>query len=79
MYTLAHTPSTHFKKVDLTVRVVVILQSIEGVVMSVTVDSTDSWTWWIATIEVATMTHTEETGRCTREKQEEGRGKTTQY
>ena len=37
--------STHFKQVGLTVRVVVILKAIEGVVVSVAVDGTHSWTW----------------------------------
>lgn len=54
---------THFKQVDLTVRVVVILKAIEGVVVSVAVDSTHSWTWRVAAVKIATVTHTEETDR----------------
>lgn len=38
------TEPTHFNQVDLTVRFVVILKAIEGVVVSVAVDSTHSWT-----------------------------------
>lgn len=37
--------STHFKQVDLTVRVVVVLKAIEGVVVSVAVDGTHGRTW----------------------------------
>lgn len=40
----AHTESTHFEQIDLTVRVVVVLEAVKGVVVSVAVDGAHSWT-----------------------------------
>lgn len=49
----------HFEQIDLTVRVVVILQAVERVVVSVTVDGAHSWTWGVAAVEISAMTHAE--------------------
>lgn len=36
---------------------VVILQAVKRVVVSVTVDRAHGWTWGVAAVEIATMTH----------------------
>lgn len=57
------TDSTHFKQVDLTVRVVVVLEAVKGVVVSVAVHSAHSWTRIVAAVKKSTMTNTDKTGR----------------
>lgn len=49
----------HFEQIDLTVCVVVILQAVERVVVSVTVDGAHGRTWGVAAVEVSAMTHAE--------------------
>lgn len=61
-YTHAQTDSTHFKQVDLTVRVVVVLEAVEGVVVSVAVHRAHRWTRIVAAVKKTTMANTEKTG-----------------
>lgn len=57
LHTHTHSESTHFEQIDLTVRVVVVLKAIKGVVVSVAVDGTHSWTRRVAAVKIATVTH----------------------
>jgi len=52
----------------LTVRMVVVLKAVKGVVVSVAVNRAYSWTWGVAAVKVATVAHTE-MGRCRADKQ----------
>lgn len=50
---------------------VVILQAVKRVVVSVAVDRAHGWTWGVAAVEIATMTHTGEVNnRASAEKDE---------
>lgn len=65
LYKSTQTDSTHFEQVDLTVRVVVVLEAIKGVVVPVAVNSTHSWTRRVAAVKIATVTHTKGMDRWT--------------
>lgn len=61
----------------MTVGVVIILETIKGVVVSVAIDSTHSWTRRVAAVKIATVANTEEMERWMHmEKKRENRGGT---
>lgn len=60
MHFYMQTDSTHFKQVDLTVGVVVVLEAVEGVVVPVAVNGAHSWTGVVAAVKKPTMANADE-------------------